>query len=104
MNLQEFELAVHKKDAQGQHNVLEQCKHSPGFSAESMLKLAAFSKSSCHSSADITKETLHAALKLLLAKGHAVQYDQVAQVSCVYYVMMLHSNASMQSACTASIM
>lgn len=73
---------MHKKAAQGQHDVLEQCKHSPGFSAESMLKLAAFSKASPHSSADITKEAFHAALKLLLAKGHAVRYDQVAQVSC----------------------
>lgn len=80
---QEFEVAVHKGDLQSQRDVLEQCKQSPSFSAESMLKLAAFSKGNAHSTPDITREAFHAALKLLLAKGHAVQYDQVAHVRSV---------------------
>ena len=77
---QEFEVAVHKGDLQSQRDVLEQCKQSSSFSAESMLKLAALSKAASHSHPDIAREAFHAALKLLLSKGHAVQYDQVAQV------------------------
>lgn len=79
-NQQEFEVAVHKGDVQSQRDVLGQCKQSSSFSAESMLKLAAFSKGACHSNSDIAREAFHAALKLLLSKGHAVPYDQVAQV------------------------
>ena len=82
---QEFELAVHKGDLQSQRDVLEQCKQSSSFSAESMLKLAAFSKGNAHSTPDITREAFHAALKLLLSKGHAVQYDQVAHVRSVIF-------------------
>ena len=77
---QEFEVAVHQGDVQSQRDVLEQCKQSSTFSAESMLKLAAFSKGASHSTSDTAREAYHAALKLLLSKGHAVQYDQVAQV------------------------
>lgn len=80
---QEFEVAIHKGDLQTQREVLEQCKQSSYFSAESMLKLAAFSKGNRHSNSDIAREAFHAALKLLLSKGHAVQYDQVAQVCFV---------------------
>lgn len=77
---QEFEVAVHTGSLQCQRDVLEQCKQTSGLSAESMLKLAALSKRASHSTPDIAREALHAALKLLLSKGHAVQYDQVAQV------------------------
>ena len=77
---QDFEVAVHMGNLQGQRDVLEQCKQTSSFSAESMLKLAALSKGASHSTPDIAREALHAALKLLLSKGHAVRYDQVAQV------------------------
>ena len=77
---QEFEVAVHMGSLQSQRDVLEQCRQTCGFSAESMLKLAALSKGATHSTPDIAREALHAALKLLLSKGHTVRYDQVAQV------------------------
>lgn len=80
VDYQEFEVAVHMGNLQSQRDVLEQCKQNSGFSAESMLKLAAFSKGASHSTPEIARDALNAALKLLLAKGHAVQYDQVAQV------------------------
>ncbi len=78
--VQEYELAVCTQDAQRQHAVLKKCREAPNFSAESMLKLATLSKAAPNSSPDNTREALHAAMKLLLAKGHAVPYDQVAQV------------------------
>ena len=96
--MQEFELAIHKQDVKGQSEALNQCKQCPTFSAESMLKLAMLSKAASHSSADITREAFHAALMLLLAKGHAVQYDQVAQV-CYVYVKLLVWAASCTVRC-----
>ncbi|DBA79640.1 TPA: hypothetical protein ACH3X1_008321 [Trebouxia sp. C0004] len=77
--IMEFELAVHIKDAGCQHAVLQRCREAPNFSAESMLKLAYFSKAALNSNPDVTRLALQAALQLLLSKGHAVPHDQVAQ-------------------------
>jgi len=77
---QEFELAVHIKDVGCQHAVLQHCREAPNFSAESMLKLAYFSKAALNSNPDVTRLALQAAIQLLLSKGHAVPHDQVAQV------------------------
>lgn len=73
-------MAVLNRDEPRQHSALQQCKQAPGFSAENMLKLACLSRSSKSGSPDVTRETFQSALKLLLARGHAVQYEQVAQV------------------------
>ncbi len=81
MHLQEFELAVHIKDVGCQHAVLQHCREAPNFSAESMLKLAYFSKAALDSNPDVTRQALQAALQLLLSKGHAAPHDQVAQVN-----------------------
>ena len=80
VHLQEFELAVHIKDVGCQHAVLQHCREAPNFSAESMLKLAYFSKAALNSNPDVTRQALQAALQLLLSKGHAVPHDQVAHV------------------------
>ncbi|DBA83480.1 TPA: hypothetical protein ACH3X2_006411 [Trebouxia sp. C0005] len=79
--LMEFQLAVHMKDVGCQHAVLQHCREAPNFSAESMLKLAYFSKAALNSNPDVTRLALQAALQLLLSKGHAVPHDQVAQVN-----------------------
>lgn len=81
VHLQEFELAVHAKDVARQHAVLQQCRETPSFSVENVLKLANFSKAAPNSNQDVTREALQMTLQLLLSKGHAVRHDQVAQVS-----------------------
>ena len=81
VHLQEFELAVYAKDVARQHAVLQQCRETPSFSVENVLKLANFSKTAPNSNQDVTREALQMTLQLLLSKGHAVRHDQVAQVS-----------------------
>ena len=77
---QDFELAVLTKDVHRQRGVLQQCRETPSFQAESMLKLADLSRTADGSNPEVTREAFQAALKLLLSKGHAVQHDLVAQV------------------------
>ena len=88
VHLQEFELAVHIKDVGCQHAVLQHCREAPNFSAESMLKLAYFSKAALNSNPDVTRQALQAALQLLLSKGHDVPHEQVEQVIMYDTILM----------------
>ena len=54
-----------------------------------MLKLADLSQHADKSSLTITQDAYPAALKLLLSHGHAVQYEQVAQVNFALPVIAL---------------
>lgn len=81
MCMQEFHIALQQNNVQQQHEVLGQCQETSSFTAEHMLKLAVLSQHTDKSSLNITQEAYTAALKLLLSRGHSVQYEHVAQAS-----------------------